>query len=381
MIEDPISKLISRWFRSAHSLKNDHFRKKLCYLEHPLYPLNSHLCVVFTSTVASIVSPATPNGFGHPYWVTHRLCLSGPNMNRLGNRPYRLMGYDTQKCKTSMSKTTTPLSDFQDVAGRKLFMSIDSSQDKIVQQKTLTRTKTAQLHDNSQRFQTLRKRILLHKAIFSSSYLVQVSKIRIILTPYRQLGIFKKTGLEHESAHCPLCPLYPTFPVFLGPPNIQTSSRASLQDINTAFFGPQNETTNNEQTSSWDGLWWGVPVHREVLVEQLNRPVPTPKEILAIWSPSMFVEIRLCFVLNEFWSLVDHTSSAWFTQMPVCWEPGELRMDSVQKANETSCGLEGFFSDSTQLTPAQLSAFNKGQPAMIINRHPPDLQHHHPSSV
>ena len=51
-------------------------------------------------------------------------------------------------------------------------------------------------------------------------------------------------------------------------------------------------------------------------------------------------------------------------------------MDSVQKANETSCGFEVFFSDSTQLTPAQLSAFNKGQPARIINRHPPDLQHH-----
>lgn len=138
----------------------------------------SRLCCLYKYG-GQFVSPATPNGFGHPYWVTHRLCLSGPNMNRLGNRPYRLMGYNTQKCKTSMSKTTTPPNDFQDIAGRKLFMSIDSSQGKTIQQKQLTRTKTAQLHDNSQGFQTLRKRILLHKAIFSSSYLVQVSKIRI----------------------------------------------------------------------------------------------------------------------------------------------------------------------------------------------------------
>ena len=214
-------------------------------------------------------------------------------------------------------------------------MSIDSSQDKTVQQKTLTRTKTAQLHDNSQRFQT-------QTNSFAQSYLffkLLGTSINDSDHPNTVTSTWhgKKNGLGHESAH------YAHFPCLFRAPNIQTSSRASLQDINTAFFGPHNETTNNEQTASWDGLCWGVPVHREVLVEQLNRPVPTPKEILAIWSPSMFVEIRLCFVLNEFWSLVDHTSSAWFTQMPVCWEPGELRMDSVQKANETSCGLEGFF--------------------------------------
>ncbi len=134
MIEDPISRLISRWFRSAHSLKNHHFRKNLSYVGHP-------------STTS-----ATPNGFGHPYGVTHRLCLLASNMNRSGNRPYSLMGYDTEKCKTSMSKTTTPPNDFQDVAGRKLCVSMDSSQKAThtnitIQQKT--RTHTTQLNSTT----------------------------------------------------------------------------------------------------------------------------------------------------------------------------------------------------------------------------------------
>ena len=233
MIEDPISKLILRWFRSAHSLKNDHFRKNLCYLGHPLYPLNSHLCVVFTSTVASIVSPATPNGFGHPYWVTHRLCLSGPNMSRLGNRPYRLMGYDTQKCKTSMSKTRTPRNDFQDVAGRKRFMSIDSSQDKTVQQKTLTRTKTAQLHDNSQRFQT-------QTNSFAQSYLffkLLGTSINDSDHPNTVTSTWHGKKKRAWNTNLPTMPTMPTFPVFLGPRTFKQVHELRFRTSTPRFSG------------------------------------------------------------------------------------------------------------------------------------------------